>query len=176
MEMIDIVTEDGMPLGSTRGRSEVHTLGLWHRTAHVWVCNSAGQLLLQKRSLSKDTYPGFWDVSCAGHLSAGDTSIAGALRELHEELGIVASPDALEFLFTCSQQYHTDDDTIRDNEIVDVYLLILPYEVTEINLSPDEVAAVRAVSLLQLQTMLNSNETELVPHPQEYQGLFARLG
>lgn len=176
MEMIDILGEDGAPLGYTLSRAAVHALGLWHRTAHIWVRNSEGHLLLQKRAPTKDTYPGFWDVSCAGHLSAGDTSSSGALRELHEELGVTAAPDALEFLFTCLQRYHKDDGSLLDNEIADVYLLIPPCEVAEINFSTNEVAAVRAVSLLQLQAMLSSNSTELVPHPQEYQNLLALLG
>src|SRR5699024_11690013 len=47
-------------------------------------------LLLQKRSLRKDSNPGCYDISSAGHVAAGDAYLPAALRELEEELGIRA--------------------------------------------------------------------------------------
>jgi 16S rRNA (adenine1518-N6/adenine1519-N6)-dimethyltransferase len=55
---------------------------------HVFVFNSRGELLLQKRSHLKDLCGGKWDSSCAGHLDAGESYRSGAVRELHEELGL----------------------------------------------------------------------------------------
>lgn len=52
------------------------------------------QLLLQLRHRDKDTFPGLLDVSCAGHLLAGEQPTDG-VRELEEELGVKVSPEEL---------------------------------------------------------------------------------
>jgi isopentenyl-diphosphate delta-isomerase type 1 len=74
-------------------RGIIHARGLMHRSAQVLVFNSAGALFLQKRSQSKDEFPGLWDSSAAGHVDPGEDYIDCARRELAEELGIA---DAVE--------------------------------------------------------------------------------
>lgn len=69
-------------------RREVHAQGWLHRAVHVLVFNRAGQVFLQKRSMTKDMSPGLWDSSCSGHLDAGEDYDAAAWRELEEELGL----------------------------------------------------------------------------------------
>ena len=60
-------------------RSAVHRDGDYHRAVHVWIfAESTQQLLLQKRADCKDSWPGLWDISSAGHVSAGDTSLITA--------------------------------------------------------------------------------------------------
>lgn len=79
-------------------RGEVHRLGLMHRSVHILVFNSARAFFLQRRSMSKDSNPGLWDSSAAGHLDSGEDYLHCARRELGEELGI-HHPRALEPLF-----------------------------------------------------------------------------
>lgn len=86
-ERLDILDESDQVIGS-RERSEVHARGLAHRAVHILVRDRAGRLLLQLRSLHKDTAPGLWDTSVGGHVQAGDAPLASALREAREELGI----------------------------------------------------------------------------------------
>ncbi len=69
-------------------RASVHKEKLFHRAIHVFVFNSAGQLYLQRRSMTKDTAPGKWVSSCSGHVDAGEDYDAAALRELGEEIGL----------------------------------------------------------------------------------------
>lgn len=91
-ELFDIVDEQDRVIGQAP-RSACHgNPDLVHRVAHVLVFNSAGQLLLQKRSMSKDVQPGRWDTSVGGHLDAGEDYQAAALREMGEELGIFDQP------------------------------------------------------------------------------------
>ena len=89
-ERFDIVDKDDRVIGQAT-RKEVHTKGLRHRAVHVWVFNAAGFIFLQKRSIYKDTAPGKWDSSCSGHVNAGETYDAAAIRELQEEIGLDAS-------------------------------------------------------------------------------------
>ena len=86
-ELFDVVDSENRVIGqATRG--EVHAKGLLHRSVHIWVFNSRGELFLQKRAMTKDENPGYWDSSAAGHLNAGEGYRTSAHRELMEELGI----------------------------------------------------------------------------------------
>jgi len=85
-ELFDVVDRDDHVIGQER-RREVHARKLLHRAIHVLVHDAHGQLFLQKRSMSKDTFPGCWDSSCSGHVDAGEDYVTAARRELGEELG-----------------------------------------------------------------------------------------
>lgn len=86
-EWFDVVDDEDRVVGR-RLRPDVHRLGLLHRAVHVFVFNSAGQVFLQKRSQSKDAWPGAWDTSVSGHVDSGEDYDTAARRELGEELGI----------------------------------------------------------------------------------------
>ena len=86
-EIFDVVNERDEVIGQ-RPRSEVHRLHLNHRAVHVLVFNRRGDLLLQKRSMRKDCFPGTWDSSSSGHLDQGEAYDACAVRELREEIGL----------------------------------------------------------------------------------------
>ncbi|MBX3738085.1 MAG: NUDIX domain-containing protein [Candidatus Didemnitutus sp.] len=87
-ELFDVVDEHDRVIGQAP-RGEVHARGLRHRAVHVFVTNRAGEVFLHQRSLTKDTFPGRWNSSCAGHVGAGDDYDETVLRELEEELGCV---------------------------------------------------------------------------------------
>ena len=60
-------------------RVDVHRDGDYHRAVHVWIYSeSTHELLLQKRADCKESWPGQWDISSAGHISAGDSSLVTA--------------------------------------------------------------------------------------------------
>lgn len=98
-EMFDVVDADDRVTGQAR-RGEVHRRGLMHRSVHVFVFNMDGKLFLQKRAATKDTFPGRYDSSASGHLNAGESYDACAVRELEEDLGLApADATALTPLF-----------------------------------------------------------------------------
>ena len=91
MEYLDIVDENGIPTGEIIERSIAHQTGVRHRTTHIWIVRKRDEnveILLQKRSQNKDSFPGCYDISSAGHIPAGDEFAESGLRELAEELGI----------------------------------------------------------------------------------------
>ena len=85
-ELFDVVDLDDKVINQAP-RREVHARKWLHRAIHVLVHDAAGHLFLQRRSLSKDTFPGCWDSSCSGHVDAGEDYVVAARRELGEELG-----------------------------------------------------------------------------------------
>ncbi len=107
-EIFDVVNDWDQVIGQ-RPRAEVHRLGLKHRAVHIFVCNGRGEVFLQKRSQSKDRFPGAWDSSASGHLEAGESYDACALRELREELGLEATV-VPEKLFKVAACVETDQE------------------------------------------------------------------
>ena len=88
-ELFQVVDENDEATGAAP-RSEVHGNNLRHRAVHVFIFNRQGELFLQKRSRWKDRHPLLWDSSAAGHVDAGEDYDETAVRELQEELGVVA--------------------------------------------------------------------------------------
>ncbi len=148
MEVIDICDEKGFPTGSTIDRDIAHRDGILHRTAHVWVVreNPNGyDILLQKRSMEKESFPGLYDTSSAGHIPAGQEPIDSALRELKEELGITAQPSELSYAGIFRIQYEKEfhGKMFRDNEVTRVYVYQEPIEIQNLTLQVSEVDEVR---------------------------------
>lgn len=69
-------------------REKCHRDKLIHRSVYIFLINSKNELFLQKRSKSKDLYPGYYTGSATGHVDYGETYDQAAQRELEEELGI----------------------------------------------------------------------------------------
>lgn len=88
-EVFDVIDHRDRVIG-TATRGEVHKdPSLVHRGIVILVFRS-GELFLQKRSMTKDAFPGLWTCSVAGHVDSGETYEHAAERELMEELGIKA--------------------------------------------------------------------------------------
>ena len=87
-EYFDVLDKEGKMTGIKKLRREVHRDGDWHKTIHIWIINKNGDILLQRRCANKDSHPNMLDISCAGHLTSGDDSLTGALRELKEETNL----------------------------------------------------------------------------------------
>jgi len=104
MEEFDVITEKGEFTSEVVPREQVHSQGLWHKSVHVWIVNSKGELLIQKRAAEKDSHPNEWDISVGGHISAGEDPISTARKEAREELGIDLSRNELKKLFTYKNQ------------------------------------------------------------------------
>ena len=96
-EWLDIVDESDTVIGCAP-RHRIHAEGHYHRSSHIILFNSRDQVFVQLRSMNKDNGAGLWDSSAAGHVDSGESYLECAVRELHEELGIVVTPQALELV------------------------------------------------------------------------------
>ena len=81
-EFLDVLTEEGLPTGRTKRRTEVHRDGDWHRSFHLWIVKEGRYVLLQRRSQAKDLEPNKLDVAVGGHFSAGGGLERGVERTL----------------------------------------------------------------------------------------------
>jgi isopentenyl-diphosphate delta-isomerase type 1 len=101
-EILEIVDEENRVTGRAE-RSRIHREQLRHRAVHVFLFNTRGELFLQKRSLEKDEFPGYYDSSAAGHVDPQESYAAAAVRELEEELGITAALEQLAEFPACRE-------------------------------------------------------------------------
>ena len=147
-ELFDITDENGFVTGNTVTRSEAHDKGIMHRTAHIWVVrknDNSYDVLLQKRSADKESFPSMYDTSSAGHIQAGDEPLESAQRELFEELGIRANEGDLayagKFHIKYEKEFH--GNLFRDNEVAFVYVYEKPVDIDTLCLQIEEVEEVR---------------------------------
>ena len=176
MEYLDIVDENGIPTGETIERSLAHRTGVRHRTTHIWIVRKKEegiQILLQKRSKNKDSFPGCYDISSAGHIPAGDDFAESGLRELEEELGLIIKKEELIdcgilHIFT-ENEFHGIQYV--DNQISKVFLLWKDIEVEHLQLQTEEIESAmwmdfeeckKAVKLQSIPTCINLEELELL--------------
>ena len=171
MEYFDILDENGVKTGKKKLRSEVHRDGDWHKAVHIWILNEKGDVLLQRRCPTKDSHPNMLDISCAGHLSAGDDSITAATRELEEELGIVANPSDLKFIKTIkrSSKY---TETFINNEFNDMYILRTNKTISDMKFQKEEISEIMFVPYKKFKEMVKNKQPDLLLHDEEFEILF----
>ena len=143
-ELFDVVTEDDQVTGQEM-RSKVHQLGLWHRGAHVLLFTSENKWIVQQRSKTKSQSPLTYDCSVSEHVTAGENYHDAATRGLKEELNLTGIP--IEQLIKFKMNYGPND-----NEISVIYKGTADLE--KIIFDPEEIEAVQAFTLEELQIML----------------------
>ena len=156
LEQFETFARDGSALGLV-DRSEVHNRGLWHRSAHVFLFDSAGRLLIQLRAADKDLYPDLWDYSVGEHAKPGEQFVLAAARGLQEELGLSSVPlEPLGEPRWVEQRGHG----FIDREIQQAFRGALGGPVVP---DPVEVAEVRLIDMAQLQQWIEAQPGDFTP-------------
>lgn len=171
-EMLDVVDENGMPTGKTIPRKIAHSAGVPHRTSHVWLVRSRDgktQILLQKRCEEKDSWPGCYDISSAGHIPAGVDFIPSALRELREELGVDANGE--ELIFCGNRRIQADGEfhghPFHDRQYSRVFALWRDMEEGDFRVQREEIDSVRWMELDDCLEAVKSGRIPNCIYPEE---------
>lgn len=182
MEMFDVIDEKGSPTGLIKERGVVHREGALHATSHIWIARknqkSGYDILLQKRSAIKDSHPGCYDISSAGHIGAGDDPLSSALRELREELGISASHEHLKEFGVQYKNYEGEfyGKPFRDRQRSILYLYTEPVEETTLTLQESEIESVLWMDYAEaLQAICNGTIKHCI-YEEEFRKLGKALG
>lgn len=173
-EMLAVLDEAGHPTGQRVSRKEAHQQGILHGAVHIYIYrNFHGtiQMLLQRRSHNKDSFPDCLDISSAGHMEAGMSFGQTAIKELQEELGIQRKADDLLPAFRRRSSNITEQHTklFNDQEIAEIYLLRMDaLDLSKLKLQEEEVSEVLWMDLDTVKARLEAADEELCLEPEEF--------
>ncbi len=114
-------------------RSEPLNKGEYHLVVSIFIYHMKNQLLLQKRSMAKLNYPGYWEGSAGGSALKRETHVEAIKREVAEELDLKLAITEADFYMRC----------IEENWIEDWFVFQTDFQVTELQLQVEEVERVK---------------------------------
>jgi len=125
--------------------------GMLHRAFSVFMFDTRGRLLLQKRSSDKITFPSYWANTCCSHPLHMESELDGvdgvknaARRKLEQELGITPDQVPLDsFEFLTRVHYKARSDEVWGEHEIDYILICRPPADPVVRANPNEVAETR---------------------------------
>lgn len=161
-ELFEVHSPAGEPTGMYKRRGDVHRDGDWHRALHVWIYrigeDGEPYALFQRRSLTKDTWPGRLDVAVGGHIRAGET-LEDTAREAEEEIGLDLR---LSDLTRIGRRFaDSQGDTVIDREINEVFGYRSDIPLNQYRLHPEEVSGIVAIPLPEAIALFTGERTEV---------------
>lgn len=157
LEEVILVNEFDKPLGVME-KMEAHRKALLHRAFSIFIFNSKGEMLLQRRSFSKYHSGGLWTNACCSHPRPGEETCQAANRRLFEELGFTTPLEKI-FDFTYKSEF---DNGLTEYEYDHVYVGQYDHNVYP---NPEEVSDYRFLSA-------GAIGSELAVHPEKYTSWF----
>jgi len=155
-EQLILVDSDDNEIGYS-SKSECHKdLGLLHRAFSIFLFNSTGELLIQKRSIKKELWGQYWSNSCCSHPRKGEDLHEAAIRRVHQELSIECS---LNFLYKFQYQENYSDSG-SEHELCSVFYGL--YDGT-INCNENEIEDWRMISSTQLNEEIGQSSILYTP-------------
>lgn len=170
-EQVVLLDEAGAPIGAM-GKAQVHTE---HTPLHLafscYLLNESGEVLLTRRALSKQTWPGVWTNSFCGHPAPGEAMVDAIARRGREELGTEVSE--IQVVLPDFRYRATDTSGIVENEICPVHVAHLvgdltpnPAEVVEWAwITPEQLAGAIARAPFAFSPWLVEQLSQLSAHP-----------
>ncbi len=152
-EKVILVDEHDTEIG-TEEKHAAHRAGKLHRAISVFIFNSEGEVLLQKRQSGKYHSGGLWTNTCCGHQRPGDDTLSTAHRKLQEEMGFDTELSEI-FSFIYFVKF---DNGLHEHEFDHVLVGTFAGEPQP---NPDEAEGWRWVSVLDL-------DQEMAEHPEQF--------
>ena len=165
-EMIDVLDPlTGKKTGESILLYKAHEKGIWHESVHIHIVNrDKTKVLLQKRCDTMRFYPGMWDISVGGHVSAGEDAIFSARREIWEELGIDSDKLKINKIGRITEKLINDN--IISNEYVSIFIVYANININDIKKQVDEVSDVMWCTKSEFNKLIL--EGKMVPHDYEF--------
>lgn len=165
-EMFDVYDKNGNHLG-VKPKSFCHSKnpGVYHKPVWIWILNSNNEVLIQKRAETKKFMPNKWDGSATGHVTAGESSLCGCVREVFEEIGVLFKEKDFVFVgeYLASEVW----------ELGQVYLLKSDIPLNKIKLQKEEVSEVKWINYGDFKNLLMSDE--FVPYSVNYKNWICKI-
>lgn len=144
MEVWDIYNENREKTGRTIVRGEKLKANEYHLVVHIWIQNSQGQFLIQKRASTVTSAPNMWAVT-GGSALTGEDSYSACKRELYEEIGLISDKNNAEIVFSLK----------RENNFCDVWLIKQDFNINQCKLQVEEVSEVRWATVQEIKELID---------------------
>ena len=163
MEILDLYDNKKNKIDKTLIReSGEPSDGEFKLSIHLWIINSNGEFLIQKRSASRKANPNKW-AFIGGAVDFGEESYQGAIREAKEEMGINLDSNDVEFLLGFK----------REHDFVDVFIAKSDTDIKDVKMQESEVSESKWVKPMELDKLIRNRE--FVPAINLYYDLFKKL-
>ena len=151
-ERVILVDECDIPIGDME-KMEAHEKGLLHRAISVFIINSKGEILLQRRALEKYHSGGLWTNTCCTHPRLGESCFKAANRRLEEEMGMKADlHEAFFFIYKAEL-----DQGLTEHEFDHVFIGFS--DETPIP-NPEEVSEYQWMTVADIQSSIQKNPNQ----------------
>ena len=154
MELLEYFDEKNERKLGIAEREKIHNENLWHREISVWIMNEKNELLLQRRSAMKKTGANKFSLT-AGHIGVGECAILGAVREIHEEIGLEVKENDLILL----DVYKNEQE--HNNCFSYTYLLKTNKKIEEMTIQEEEVSELKYITIQELENRLDNMDKEI---------------
>lgn len=145
MEKRDLYDINKKLTGETIYKNEKIPANRYILVVLVFIQNSQGKFLIQKRSKQKD---GKY-ASTGGHPKTGETSIDGMITEIEEELGLTVKPEELELIFSGQENVK--------QVFFDIYYMRKDFNISDLKLQKEEVDFVEWLSFKEIETLIKKD-------------------
>jgi len=165
-EYIEIYSKNGKPTGEKLLKSKIHKEGLFHATVHLWIFCCKDEILIQKRSKNKETNPGIWDVSVAGHIKYQENIIDAVIRESIEETGVLIDKKKLKKIgiFFNEEIYNT----IIDREFHHTYIYNTERDKVNLDFKNNEVDQLKFITYNEMKHLINNSNEYFIGSNKNY--------
>ncbi|MFQ5405810.1 MAG: isopentenyl-diphosphate Delta-isomerase [Candidatus Micrarchaeia archaeon] len=144
----------------TEEKMKAHEKALLHRAFSIFVYNSNGEILLQKRAVDKYHSGGLWTNTCCSHPRPGEALVDAAHRRLKEEMGFyTALKEQFSFIYKVKFE-----NNLWEHEYD--HVLIGKYD-GEVKPNPEEVEEYKWIAPEQL-------ENDVAANPENYTEWFKK--
>ncbi len=154
MENLNIFDEDGNKIGEME-RKEAHEKGFWHCAVTAFIVNDKNEILSEQVAKNGHPWQERWDISCGGHVSAGDDELTTIIRELDEELGLKINKNEIQLIgqaksIVGSNKHHNKFFFIKKN-----------INISDLKLQKEEISAVKWFPFEELKNLVEKRDKVL---------------
>lgn len=147
MELVKIYNNRNEYIDKIKDRKELEN-GEYRNLVHIWIINSKGELLLQRRSEMKKHFPNMWSVT-SGCVHSDESFVQTCKREVKEELNVDLDENNLEYMISYK----------LEKVIAQVFVLYQDVDINKVRVQEEEVSEVKFVTCEELEEMIKNNMT-----------------
>ena len=168
-ELLVVLDADGKKTSFKEYRSVVHKNNLYHQEIGVIPMNDKKQVLLQRRSKNKKSYPNCWAL-CAGHVVNDQTLIEAAVMEANEELGVNISKSDLKLLVS-----QTKNDREDNKCYATCFLYETKFNIDQFKKQNEEVEELKWFNIDEFEKMIEEEKNCIFKNNDYYKAIIYNL-